>query len=164
MNKELLSFLDSELPTIANKIEYINHGGCGIFAYYLSMELTKHDIKHDILWLGELDDELDSDELLEYFYETLELVEDAPYLTHFHNRYFDMNHLVIELDGHFIDCEGVFSDTFYFQCGRELGNITQRQLKSFIKNDGWNDVYDQTNNTKMHYHIKKVFKKFGNIK
>lgn len=164
MNYELLNHLENELPKIGQKIEDINYGGCGMFAYYLSLELTKRNIKHNILWLGEYDYEMTDEEVMDKFYDVLETTGDSPVLYDFHRLEFDMNHIVIEVDAHYIDCEGVFADTFYFQCGRDLGYISKKQLKSFVKNGGWNDIYDQTNNAEMYLEIKKVFKKFANIK
>lgn len=51
-NKELYSRLYSLTNACRKEIKKLNYGGCGVFAYYLSRQLTELQIEHQIIILS----------------------------------------------------------------------------------------------------------------
>lgn len=143
----LLKELGTLLPTkIGDEYEYVNRGGCGIFAYMLAEELTRIGIKNEICWLAfELFD-------MEDFNKCSTLYE-------LNNLGIRCVHVLVVVDGWFIDCEGVFkSPEAAGWRGYDMNIISDYKiLERVVSNgQGWNNCFDRNQIPSMESDIKNI--------
>ena len=142
MNLQLV--IEEITKKISARIPYINSGGCIHFAYFLSLELSKRNIKHDI---AVIDRYYSQDEYKTYKSKI---------------RNCGCSHVYIKIDNFgLIDGEGITTfetiKTRYFP-----GDFTAYYSLSEINYlrqipDSWNDLYNRKNNRLLSQIIKQSF-------
>lgn len=156
-SSKLLSALES-LSVIGDKYKRINAGGCGVFALYLSEELEKRNVKHEIVWIGEtwnnskrvIRDVLKSNSNL-----TLQVFNDnGVYLSH----------VMIKVGKRYVDAEGVFTgfnNTYWAARNRYvLAKIKKKELSMLVESpDGWNPDFNRGLMPKIKKQVKKIMEK-----
>ena len=154
---KLVSVLN-ELGKISKKYPTINYGGCGAFALYVSDELNKRNIKHDIAWIGNTFGNSSMKKEIREIFKSNSYVN----LVEFNRNGIYLSHAMIKIKNNFVDAEGVFN-------GFNNTNWTYREVLATIKTDelrmlvndeqGWNDEFNRKNMPKLKKDIEKIMKK-----
>jgi hypothetical protein len=130
---EQLEFLTSFLKNIGNQIPNIGNGGCGFFARSLSKQLIKLNIPYKIIARFGLWDEQE-DNLKRYL---------RSGNVHDGNREFTAAHVVIEVDGIYLDHDGYSEENGKLY--RESVEISMKNLEDMIEYSDWNPQFDRSN-------------------
>jgi hypothetical protein len=151
---KLLRALES-LSIISDKYKSINAGGCGVFALYLSEELEKRNVKHEIVWIGEtcnnskrvIRDVLNSNSNFN--------------LQIFNENGVYLSHVMIKVGKRYVDAEGVFTgfnNTYWAARNRfVLAKITKKELSMLVESpEGWNPSFNRGLMPKIKKQVKKI--------
>ena len=152
---KLFSTLNS-LSVIGEKFKHINRGGCGAFALYLSKELDKRNIKHDILWIG--DDYHNAEKVIRNTFQSNSNVT----LEDFSDNGIFLSHVMVRIGKKFIDSEGVYKgfDNTRWSHRRVLSKVSNKELFKLVDNPkGWNDTFNRKLMPKIKKDIKKIMEK-----
>lgn len=145
--------LEQKLPSDLNsKFSYLNGGGCGIVAYFLSRELCKIGIDAKIAWISSgMGDEKAFNNVLKNM--------NNPTLHDFCMNGIDCRHCMVILDDKLLDSTGGYSsihDTLYYN-GRIEGVITWEEIESVVLSPlAWNHWFDRKDIPKVEKTIKKI--------
>jgi hypothetical protein len=153
-NKDLKTTVLEINKFCKNKIYSLNSGGCGWFAYYMSLELIKRNVAHRICFINNKDRKNDRSEVRKL------------------TRKNDLGHVYV--NHAFISCNGMFFDGYnFFNTMKEMikdwgfrnnqesifdHNMTTSGLHMMLTDQGWNRQYDKDQNPKLRKGIQKSFK------
>ena len=153
MKRDKLFSVLSKLSVINQKYSNINRGGCGVFALYLSKELDKRNIKHDILWIG--DDYHNAEKVIRNTFQSNSNVT----LEDFSDNGIFLSHVMVKIGKKFIDSEGVYKgfDNTRWSHRRVLSKMSNKELFKLVDSShGWNDTFQRKLIPKIKKDIKKV--------
>jgi hypothetical protein len=158
---KLFAVLRTEMPLVKSKFPRINSGGCGAFALFLSNELTKRNIKHKIVWIGDAfrgEEKKLGKKIHSIFNEN-----GRPTLNHFNDNGIYLTHAMVVINGKFVDATGVydkFDDTNWCYGNRSvLTKITNEQLKNLVASpEGWNPSFDRELMPRVKKQVEKILK------
>lgn len=154
--KKLVSVLKG-LSIVKDKYPKVNCGGCGAVALYISQELNKREIKHDIVWIGNS-------------YTNKKQIKDIftnnsnPSLSEFSENGIFLSHVMIKVKKYFIDGSGVFKgyDNTEWTHRSVVTKLKIEQLNALVSSpDGWNDRFDRSDMPKIKKLVNKVFGELG---
>jgi hypothetical protein len=120
---------------------------------YISEELNKREIKHDIVWIGN-------------HYTNKKQIKDiftnnsSPSLSEFGENGIFLSHVMIKVKKYFIDGSGVFKgyDNTEWTHRSVVTKLKIEQLKTLVSSpDGWNDKFDRKHMPKIKKLVNKVF-------
>lgn len=146
---KLITWLFEQYQTINEKVPYINHGGCGIFAEKLYILLCSLNLKPKLIIIT--DNSLGMDER----------VKGAGYCTK--HGYAFITHIVIKLNGKYIDSTGIYKTTDAI-CDYHKYSFRERQVSTTLtleKLKEWNADVMQWNRKFNRKHIKTIEKKLN---
>jgi len=140
--KELLSKYKKVIKKVNKKIEYINHGGCGVFALELGKQLKKHGIDFNYVMLFRSIDDDDKTYVQDLIKNNM--VRDFNFET-------EWTHIVIKVGKKYIDGEEV---------KKTLDKVGLTMTEEFLENlvgqeMYWNDMFDRNQIPK----IQKILEK-----
>ncbi len=163
---KLLEFLNEELPKVQEKYRTINAGGCGVFAQFLSEELTKLGIDHQIVWIGRHWYTKDKRKIKSLFRRVIKTNEGNLSLKYFHEEELSLAHLMVEVGNHLVDATGVYAD-LEDTCWEHLniiGTLTLKQVTEMVSTpSGWNDEFDREHIKGVGSMVKKITKKIPKV-
>jgi len=144
MNNNLLTCINSIIND-CQSIENINSGGCGIFAYLLSEQLSKYNVEFQYCYMERSKSDIIN--ALEHNW--------VPY------------HIVIKIKNKYIDSKYILNRKSIMSKNVNINsmrivNIDDKYLKNLIDTEDWNDMYDRRNNRKIKRIIRRNFKKYIN--
>jgi hypothetical protein len=154
---KLVSVLN-ELGKISKKYPTINCGGCGAFALYVSDELNKRNVKHDIAWIGDTFGNNNVKREIKKIFKNNSYVN----LTEFNCNGIYLSHVMIKIKSNFIDSEGVFNGFNNTSWGyrQVITTIKTDELRMLVNNEeGWNNYFNRKNMPKLKKDIEKIMKK-----
>jgi hypothetical protein len=145
MSKKIVNYVFNEYTnTIVNRVEYINCGGCGIFAENLYNLLTSFDIKAELMVITNNKAEM------------IKRIKGE----HNDNWKATVRHIVVKVGRNYIDCKQVVDDWGGF--GYEDSEITKvpiDKVKEWNRDVYmWNDLFDRRKHKPV---IEKGFKKIN---
>lgn len=151
--KPKVEVLHSLLKTVCKKIEYINYGGCGIFAYYLSGLLAENGYRSEIICL----DRPCSESARKHRSNLCSIAKRDKTAS------FIYTHLCLKIGNYFIDCEAyekIRKENVFNEGYRALGKISRNDLKFLISlEDRWNRPYDRSQNSRLKRLLRSVVNK-----
>ena len=154
---KLFSVLN-ELGKISKKYPTINYGGCGAFALYVSDELNKRNIKHDIAWIGSAWDIRETKREIRKIFKSNSYVN----LRDFNDNGIYLSHAMIKIKNNFIDAEGVFNgfENAGWNLREVIATIKTDELRMLVNDEeGWNDSFNRKNMPKIKKDIEKIMEK-----
>lgn len=144
-NKESLARLVERLNKLCYSLENscnINNGGCGFVAYCISENLSKYNIKYDVIFHG-------------YGINTKEC-----YKNMLNNCCRTVSHISIKVGNHRINT-GSYREEMKDK-GTSIGHIPYLNIREWyyehLKQGEWNCSYDVKCNGTVHREINKIFK------
>jgi hypothetical protein len=151
----------NELKIIDKNFTAVNAGGCGVVALLISNELTKRNIKHDIVWIG-----YNSQNVKSVIKKTLKETNN-PSLHQISNNGASLVHAMVKIGkDNFIDSTGVtkgFINTQWWAYSVHT-KINIELLKSMALNpSGWNTTFNRIQIPKIEKTIKKTLKKLDEV-
>jgi hypothetical protein len=156
---KLLSVLNG-LSIIEKKYSEVNCGGCGAVALYISDELNKRDIKHDIVWIG--DSFFVNKKLIKSILKSNTNVT----LGEFNNNGIYLSHAMIRirkgLNYYFVDATGVYNGFKNTEWKHRdiLAKLKFEELKPLVDSaDGWNEMFNRNDMPKIKTLVKDIMKK-----
>lgn len=145
----VLTKLFEKIKDINDSVENIQYGGCGIFAQNIYNILTRLGYQPKIIVITK----------------TLETIEDWVLKNNKDPYYFDVTHIVIELDGVYIDNNGVYlKTTSIMHCDDEnlkvTDIVTPVVLKEWVDNLHWNQRFDRRDVSVIEHKLNQVYELF----
>ena len=151
--KKIIEVLDG-LKVIDKKFDYVNCGGCGVVALFISEELTKYNIKHDIIWIA-------------YPNQKVKSVLKKTLKTNSNPSLYDINgatlvHAMIRIGrDKFVDSTGVtkgFNNTEWWRYNN-LTKVDIEILRTLALNpNGWNSSFNRSQIKPIKKIVKKTLK------
>ena len=156
---KLISVLEG-LSIVKKTYRSVNCGGCGAVALYVSNELNKRDIKHDIVWIG------DSYNKHKKMVKSILKSNTNVTLSEFNNNGIYLSHVMIRIkrgsNYYFVDGTGVYNgfDNTEWAYREVITTLKPKELKSLVDSeDGWNDAFNRNNMPKIKKLVNKVMEK-----
>lgn len=130
--------LSGKLQTINGNYPHINAGGCGFFAQVLGNALKNKGIKVEYIFLGSTFWST-KENIINLSNETINTVG----MKEIYDEYnVALGHIVVKVDGVFIDSTGVKDDVAEFKLNYvEAGTITAETLEKWVKCSDWNNDF-----------------------
>lgn len=146
-----------ELSAIKNKYPKVNCGGCGAVALYISEELNKREIKHEIVWIGNVERRAYKSVIKEIITEC-----DEPTLVEFNDNGIYLSHIMIKVGNYFVDGTGAykgFQNTTWSH-RQIITKLKTKTLRCLVESEeGWNDAFNRNNMPKIKKMVKKTMEK-----
>lgn len=155
--KNFLEFHETVKDQIIEQVRYLNCGGCGFYAYFMSKKLTMLGFKPEILVLDRYSESIDSR------YYLLNQIKNNQKLDVPRNA-LSASHFVVKCENYVFDSDEIIDledkplkqGEFIFGC-LYIGNYTIEDMAIALYRDkaGWNDWYDRLENNGLLYGIIK---------
>ncbi len=129
---------------LSKRVSYINNGGCGKYALFLSEQLINKNIKHDIV----------------VFSSKTNIKTIKKYIKNKKHEYYDISfhHVMIKIDKFYIDGETIYKERPYEYKTYYKGKLKHGELKFSVENGDWNSDYNNKQNKRVQAIIKKYLK------
>jgi len=151
LKKEEIRRLQKKLQPINSIVPNINEGGCGVFAYFLSKELSRYEIEH-LIYIDVSDEENAEDWNNNHVMRNLDTI-----------RMYWWTHLLINFPSDpdiLLDSQRVWSIKRTNR-GKYLINLDVKLLREMLKDiDHWNDNFNRKYMLRMARFINRNVKEF----
>jgi hypothetical protein len=152
----ILKTLKKELPRIYEKFNNINKGGCGEIAIFLYDELKECGVNSSIRVL-------ERNHIKEPF-ENLKSNTNNDFTPYeFQDNVNTLTHLVVKINGYYVDCTGVYKTISKMRDYSDLcdiGEFPVSPLRKLVSEVGlWNSAFDRNQLPEIQSEIKNVFHK-----
>ena len=141
----------NQLHAKLKNIKYINSGGCGHFAFYLTKKLRQLRIKHEIIIF-------DSDISINKKKKIIKKYKEKVYSECICEAELATNHVTIKIDNYYIDGQYIFKNSEKHWFNYNFGKITLPDLETMLEGGMWNYLYNIDDNPKIEKIIKKIIK------